>query len=117
MPLVPGCVPVASAAALTRVTVGNTAWLFTNSTPSARSRSSVGGWAAVMASGRRPSTTKTMTNRAVVGMAGRSSLLVVLHPAPTVRAASTFPVGPRMYREVHEDRRFRLLGPGLGGLA
>src|SRR4029453_10754921 len=55
MPLVPGWLPVAMAAALTRVTVGNTAWLLANSTPSARSRKSVGVSSAVMASGRRPS--------------------------------------------------------------
>ena len=63
MPFVPGCVPVESAAALTRVTVGNTAWPLVKSTPSARSRERVGVSSAVMASGRSPSTTKTMTSR------------------------------------------------------
>ena len=64
MPCVPGCAPVASVAAFTRVTVGNTAWLFVNSTPSARRRQRVGVSSRVMASGRSPSTTNTMTNRA-----------------------------------------------------
>ena len=69
MPFVPGCVPVESAAALTRVTVGKTAWLFAKSTPSARSRNSVGVSSAVIASGRSPSTTKTMTKRRPLAMA------------------------------------------------
>src|SRR2546422_1020723 len=38
MPCVPGWAPVTSEAALTRVTVGKTAWLFVKSTPSARRR-------------------------------------------------------------------------------
>ena len=42
IPLVPGWAPVASVAALTRVTVGNTAWLFVKATPSVRRRWSVG---------------------------------------------------------------------------
>src|SRR5712692_6093039 len=63
MPWVPGCMPVAIVAALTRVTVGKTEWLFVNSTPSPRSRKSVGVSSAVIASGRSPSTTNTITNR------------------------------------------------------
>ena len=66
-PFVPGCVPVAIAAALTRVTVGKTAWLFTRSTPSARSRKRMGVSSAVMESGRSPSTTTTRTNRRLAG--------------------------------------------------
>jgi hypothetical protein len=73
---VPGCVPVESAAALTRVTVGNTAWLFVKSTPSARSRKRVGVSPGLMASGRRPSTTKTMTKRVPFSMGGGSPVVV-----------------------------------------
>ena len=72
-PFVPGCVPVAIAAALTRVTVGKTAWLFTRSTPSARSRKRVGVSSAVMASGLSPSTTTTRTNRPATGTSPRYS--------------------------------------------
>ena len=66
----PGCVPVASAAAFTRVTVGNTAWPFLKFTPSVFRRNSVGVFSAVTASGRSPSTTNTMTNRLPLGMGG-----------------------------------------------
>src|SRR6185436_15546748 len=62
---VPGWVPVASVAAFTRVTVGNTAWLVAKFTPSARSRCRVGLSPAVMASGLSPSTTKTTTRCAL----------------------------------------------------
>src|SRR5262249_27568487 len=76
MPLLPGCVPVAIAAALTRVTVGNTAWLSVNRTPSVASRKSVGVSSAVIASGRSPSTTKTITKRepVVMGCSERAHL-------------------------------------------
>jgi len=60
---VPGCAPVASVAALTRVTVGTTAWLAAKSTPCARRRCRVGVSSRVMQSGRSPSTTNTMTSR------------------------------------------------------
>jgi hypothetical protein len=53
-------VPVPIAVALTRVTVGNTAWLAVKLTPSWRSRHRFGVSSGVMASGRRPSSTSTM---------------------------------------------------------
>ena len=55
------------AVALTRVTVGNTEWLLTKSTPSWRSRHRFGVSSAVMASGRSPSSTSTMLSVARPG--------------------------------------------------
>ena len=70
IPCAPGWDPVASVAALTRVTVGSAEWVFVNSTPSARRRQSVGVSAGTMASGRSPSTTNTITRRAVMSPRG-----------------------------------------------
>src|SRR5215470_2015556 len=119
IPLVPGWAPVASVAALTRVTVGNTAWLFVKATPSARSRESVGVSSAVMASGRSPSTTNTMTKRVEVGMTGRPRLYgggglgggrLVLPRGVVVRV-----VPPVQVRVVGDRRKARRVGRALTG--
>src|SRR5262245_24019854 len=59
MPWRAGYVPVASEVALTRVTVGNTAWLCAKVTPSARRRKRFGVSAGLMLSGRSPSQIST----------------------------------------------------------
>src|SRR3977135_2191356 len=67
MPWRAGCVPVESEAEFTRVTVGNTEWLFSKMTPSFPRRNKIGVSFAVMASGRNPSITKTRWRAAFAG--------------------------------------------------
>src|SRR5262245_37740484 len=65
MPWRAGYVPVASEVALTRVTVGNTAWLCAKVTPSARRRKRFGVSAGLMLSGRSPSQISTRCSAAL----------------------------------------------------
>src|SRR5712691_1947104 len=58
------------AVALTRVTVGNTAWPFSKLTPSPRSRHRLGVSSGVIASGRSPSRTRTRLSVAPPALAG-----------------------------------------------
>ena len=75
--------PVASDAALIRVEVGNTEWLLTYSTPSARSLASVGVSAGSMLSGLSPSMTKMAMSRAGCTCACPAQLTARAASAPT----------------------------------
>src|SRR5437879_2450768 len=65
--------PVAIAEALAVVTVGKSEWLFSKSTPSARTAARAGATSGVTLCERRPSATKMMTLRASAGAAQRLS--------------------------------------------
>src|SRR4051812_202991 len=77
--------PVPIAAALARVTVGNTACPLTKFTPSSRSRQRLGVSCAVIESGRKPSTTSTRLRVALPATAGPA--IVAATMAATIAAA------------------------------
>src|SRR5277367_2388866 len=115
MPLCSGYIPVPSAVALTRVTVGNTEWLLSKLTPSLRSFARLGVSVGLIESGRRPSSTNTrlmlavpaapaLTAQASTSAANSERTLIYAPPAsPLIRRAPEphLPRGPSFCQAQH----------------